>query len=370
MNVHWEEGVVTQIDREEAGLQYVQVRRRGGSVEKAIHYVDGSAPLLVGDEVILNTTAVDLALGSGGYHFVAWHRGALAKRKTRSGHIMKLRYTPWQFAVLAAEEETSDYHDRLKHASELKGMPVLAAELHSMLPVLVASLRHIAHRIDTDLRIVYVMTDGAALPIKMSRHVQWLRRHYWLAGTVTVGHAYGGDLEAVNIYSGLLAAKHVLRADVAIVLMGPGIVGTGTRFGFTGIEQGQTVNAVHALGGDPIVVPRISFADTRERHRGMSHHTITNLSHVILRPTKVALPEFQKKEWQDCIDKQRTSLKSGKHKWVFVPISEAQLHERLREFPYSVTSMGRGVTDDPAFFLAVSCAADVAWMSLTGRETR
>lgn len=366
MNVCWEEGTVVKIVHEEAGLQYVKVRRQGGNVEKAIHYVDGGAPLSEDDEVILNTTAVDLSLGSGGYHFVAWHRGALEERETLSGHIMKLRYTPWQFAVLAAEEEASDYHDRLKYASELGGMPVLAAELHSMLPVLVASLRHIAHKADTDLRIVYVMTDGAALPIKLSRHVKWLRDHDWLAGTVTVGHAYGGDLEAVNVYSGLLAARHVLRADVAIVLMGPGIVGTGTQFGFTGIEQGQIVNAAHALGGDPIVVPRISFADTRERHRGISHHTMTNLSHVILRSTKVALPRFREKEWQDYIEKQCTNLKSREHEWIFVPLNEAQLRERLCEFPHSITSMGRGVTEDPAFFLAVSCAVDVAWMSLTG----
>ena len=91
MNVCWEEGTVVKIVHEEAGLQYVKVRRQGGNVEKAIHYVDGGAPLSEDDEVILNTTAVDLSLGSGGYHFVAWHRGALEERETLSGHIMKLR---------------------------------------------------------------------------------------------------------------------------------------------------------------------------------------------------------------------------------------------------------------------------------------
>ncbi|MCD5405117.1 MAG: DUF3866 family protein [Desulfotomaculum sp.] len=42
----------------------------------------------------------------------------------------------------------------------------------------------------------------------------------------------------------------------------------------TFIEQGQTINAVHTLGGRAIAAARISFADKRYRHIGLSHHKI------------------------------------------------------------------------------------------------
>ncbi len=93
-------------------------------------------------------------------------------------------------------------------------------------------------------------------------------------------------MECTNIYTGLIAAKEVLKGDITIITMGPGIVGTGTKYGFSGIEQGQIIDAVNTLGGNPIVVPRISFRDLRERHKGMSHHTRTILSEIAKHPVK------------------------------------------------------------------------------------
>jgi hypothetical protein len=93
------------------------------------------------------------------------------------------------------------------------------------------------------LKAAYVMTDGAALPMQFSQAVNWLKEQGIIHGTVTVGHAFGGELEAVNIYSGLLAAYEAFHPDVIIVTMGPGIVGTGTKWGFTGVEQGMVLNA-------------------------------------------------------------------------------------------------------------------------------
>lgn len=374
MHVQWAAGTVVSIDRTDAGIQYVSVRRNGEPrAEKAVHYIDGSRPLQPGDEIIFNTTAVDLGLGSGGSHFVAGHLHEVPQNtgKHSEGHIMKLRYTPWQFAVLAAEEEASPHHNVLKDASTLSGMPVLAGELHSMLPILVASLRYLGkqHR-GIPMRIVYIMTDGAALPLRLSRHVRVLRDRGWLDGTVTVGHAYGGDLEAVNVYSGLLAARHVLNADAAIVLMGPGIVGTGTKYGFSGIEQGQIVNAVHALNGTPIVVPRVSFAEERKRHRGLSHHTITNLTSIILRPTQTAIPVFERPEWQHMIEAQMGEIRTSIPKWMRVPLNEDELAARLEDYPLKITSMGRGWQEDTAFFLGVSCAADVVWQNFLANERR
>ena len=77
--------------------------------------------------------------------------------------------------------------------------------------------------------------------------------------TITVGHAFGGDLETINIYTGLIAAKEILKGDITIISMGPGIVGSGTKYGFTGMEQGYIVDAINNLGGLAVAVPRISF---------------------------------------------------------------------------------------------------------------
>ena len=71
----------------------------------------------------------------------------------------------------------------------------------------------------------------------------------WLKTTITYGQAYGGKVETVSKFSALVAAKHVARADISLVTMGPGIVGTNTRYGFSGLEVGELVNAVYALGG-------------------------------------------------------------------------------------------------------------------------
>ena len=66
-----------------------------------------------------------------------------------------------------------------------------------------------------------------------------------------MGQAFGGDLEAVTLHTGLLAARHVLGADVAVVAQGPGNLGTGTRWGFSGVAAGEAVNAVARPGRPP-----------------------------------------------------------------------------------------------------------------------
>ena len=69
------------------------------------------------------------------------------------------------------------------------------------------------------------MTDGGALPAWFSRSAATLRESGWLAATVSVGQAFGGDLEAVTLHTGLLAARHVLGADLVVVAQGPGNLG-------------------------------------------------------------------------------------------------------------------------------------------------
>ena len=156
-------------------------------------------------------------------------------------------------------------------------MPVVVGTLHSMLTPFVASYK----RHNPNKKLVYIMTDGAALPIYLSKNVQNLKEKNLIDNTITIGNAFGGDYECINIYTALITAKEILNADAVFVSMGPGIAGTGTKYGFTGIEQGPILDAVKKLGGMPIAIPRISFADKRDRHNGISHHSMTVFKEIV-----------------------------------------------------------------------------------------
>ena len=164
-------------------------------------------------------------------------------------------------------------------------MPVVIADLHSALPAIVAGLRADA----PTARIAYVLTDGGALPAWYSRTLAGLASE--LCGTVSTGQAFGGDVETVTVHSGLLAARHVLGADIAVVTQGPGNLGTGTPWGFSGVAAGEVVNAVGVLGGRAVGALRISGADPRERHRGVSHHSLTAFGRVALAAVDLVVPD-------------------------------------------------------------------------------
>src|SRR6185312_68488 len=128
---------------------------------------------------------------------------------------------------------------------DIDRMPVVVADLHSALPAVLAGIFRAERSRDDRLaaggqqqlaepRVVYVMQDGGALPAWFSRTCAALREAGWLTATVTTGQSFGGDLETVTVHTGLLAARHVLGADVAVVAQGPGNLGTGTRWGFSG----------------------------------------------------------------------------------------------------------------------------------------
>src|SRR5262249_8404436 len=225
----------------------------------------------VGARVRLTATPLDLGLGTGGYALVVAVPDRLPEDPAGPGHLVKARYTPLQVTVPGADEQGSPHHEVLRDADDLGGMPVVVADLHSALPAVLAALRADRPAAPT---VAYVMLDGGALPAWFSRAAASLREAGWLAGRVTVGQAFGGDLEAVTVYTGLLAAKHVLGAQVAVVAQGPGNLGTGTRWGFSGVACGDAVNAAAVLGGRPVASLRGSGADARERHHRVSHPSL------------------------------------------------------------------------------------------------
>jgi hypothetical protein len=219
-------------------------------------------------------------------------------------------------------------------------MPVVVADLHSSLPAVVAGI----HWDKPGARVAYVMTDGGALPLWFSRTVAALGTG--LCGTVTVGQAYGGDLEAVTTHSGLLAAARVLGADVAVVTQGPGNLGTGTAWGFSGVAAGEAVNAASAVGGRPVAALRMSSVDPRPRHRGVSHHSSTAYGLVALARADVVVPS----SYADVVD----PAAFARHN--VVTVDDTGLLEALRSSPAELSTMGRGLDDDPVAFLAAAAA--------------
>lgn len=356
----WREGRLTRLVREWPGaVEYeadVHDPTAGGRTTcRALAY-----PRLVGrprpgDLVLLNTTALELGLGTGGYAMVAAVPGRLPVHdRTGPGHLVKGRYTPQQAVVLGVDEQGSPHHEMLRDADDLFGMPVVLADLHSALPAVLAGVR--ADR--PDVRIVYVMTDGGALPAWFSMTVAGLREAGWLEACISVGQAFGGDLEAVNLHTGLLAAHLVCDAELAVVIQGPGNLGTGTRWGFSGVAAGEAVNAVATLGGRPVAGLRVSGADPRSRHRGLSHHSLTAYGRVALAAADVVIPRLPtglaELDAEIRIQAEVLGAPQGRHR--LVDVATDGLLEALRACPVRLSTMRRGLDDDPAAFLASAAA--------------
>jgi hypothetical protein len=348
--IRWRSGVVSGLRREWSGAVEVEVTVEGVPV-LALAYPELTGRPQPGDRVLLNTGALDLGLGTGGYALVVALPDRLPPDRDRPGHLIKARYTPLQATVLGADEQDSPHHEILRQADDLEGIPVVVADLHSALPAILAAFRAQAGPRPAR-RAVYVMLDGGALPAWFSRTAAALRDAGWLAATVTVGQAFGGDLEAVTLHSGLLAARHVLGADLVVVSQGPGNLGTGTRWGFSGVAAGEAVNAVAVLGGRPVASLRISDADPRERHRGISHHSLTSYGRVALARADVVLPDLAG-DFGTQITAAAAPL-AARHN--LVRVSVAGLADVLRACPVPLSTMGRGLDQDPAYFLAAAAA--------------
>lgn len=307
-------GAITEILEDRPGLQRVTV-----DGERAYVLTQLVGPVALGDRVVVNTTAVELALGTGGWHIVHWNLSRDSWREPGPGHIMKLRYTSLQ-ADTGAGEEGIDLPSRLD------GLPVVACGLHSQVACVAVVLRHLR----PEARIAYVMTDGGSLPLALSDTVHRLKGAGIVDVTITSGHAFGGDVEAVTVHSALALARHH-RVDAVVAGIGPGVAGTATRLGHTGLDVVTIVNATSALGGTPIVAVRFSDADERERHRGPSHHTMTA---VELAAGQLVVPSPEELDVPD----------------VSLLLEAAGI---------GVTTMGRGPAEDPGFF-AWAGAAGVA----------
>ena len=348
-------GIVLRQLEVRPGLQRVEVDL-GDGPERAYVLTQLTGPVEPGDRVVVNTTAVELGLGTGGWHVVHWNLAREGWREPGPGHVLKARYTSLQ-ADVGSTEERADAG--LADVADVGGMPVVAAGLHSQLPAVAAAFKAAAEDLGAPgARLAYVMTDGAGLPLALSDLVAALTARGLIDATVTCGQAFGGDHEAVSLHSALAVARHVARADAAVVAMGPGVAGTGTRLGFSAIEVGPVLDAAAALGGQPVACLRASFADPRPRHRGLSHHSATALGLACRSRVTVPLPLVGGSEEETLRAGVAAAGLDARHDVVAVkPPDILGLFER---HGLAVTSMGRPAAADPVLFACAAAAGTVA----------
>jgi Protein of unknown function (DUF3866) len=299
-----------------------------------------------GDEVVVNVAAFDLGLGSGGFDVVHVNltRGLDASGDS-SAHVMKLNYTSLQHPVAPAELPV-----RLLHSSGTKSAPehgersmcVLVLPLHGHL----APAAWAAAQAESELKVGYVQTAGGALPGSLSRDVAQLRECGLLCGHTTAAPSYGGEHEALSVAGALDAAAHGLGWDAAIVGPGPGIIGSETRLGHGGMAALDSAHAALALGLPTLLSPRLSEADPRERHRGVSHHTMTVLE-LLLGGVGVPVPEGNPE-----VASQLATAAGDRHRLHEAPIDL----EGYAASGLPARTMGRGIGEDSLFFAAALAA--------------
>jgi hypothetical protein len=297
-----------------------------------------------GDEVVVNVAALDLKLGSGGFDVV--HVNLTRGLEGAGGdgtHVMKLNYTSLQHVVEPVEERAvGDIADTRRKVPPLR---VLVLPLHGHLAPAVWAASQAA----PGLRVGYVQTGGGALPGSFSRDVKELRERGLLAGHVTAAPAYGGELEALSTV-GALDAAAALGWDAVLAGPGPGIIGSETTYGHGGIAALDSAHAALSLDLPTIVSPRLSSADPRDRHRGLSHHTRTVLD-LLLAPVDIAIPQNEPEIAE--------TLEHTQHHVHQIP---ADL-DGYAAADLPATTMGRSLQDDPLFF-----AAPLAAGTLLGRQ--
>lgn len=351
------EAKLLEVTERRADLVRARVSLPDGEVE-AVGFPEMLGPLAPGDRVVINTTGIELGLGTGGVAFVLWNLDGEMPDPQLEGHIMKMRYTPWQTEVVTAESPESPHHDALAEVESIEGTAVVACTLHSQVAAIAAGIKEAR----PSAKVGYLMTDGACLPIAWSDLVGDLKSAGFLDVTCTSGHAFGGDLESVTIFSGLAALKVVGECDVMIAGMGPGVVGTGTILGHTAIEQGHLLDAASALGGRSIACVRISYADQRARHHGVSHHTLTALRLATHRRATVAIPELPEGN-ASAIREQLSDAGIDERHEIVVADGRPGL-DRLLEAGIAPTSMGRTTGQVEELFLAGAAAGRVATHTL------
>ena len=303
----------------------------------------------VGDEVIVNTEACDLGLGSGGFDLVHANLSRGLDRGDADGvHVMKLNYTSLQHPVDPVEvDESGD-----RSGSEAARCRDLAARTPGTGGVGGgAGATRPAGRLRPGGRRG---ARGGALARRRraARARAALRRDHRRTGV-------RGEHEAISLPGALDAAARRLGWDAIVVGPGPGIVGSATRLGHGGMAALDGAHAALALGLPTLLCPRLSSSDERARHRGLSHHSASVLE-LLLAPVRVPVPEAELEGWpllaeqapeggsaQAALD-DLIEICTGRHDLAVEPVDL----DGYAASGLPATTMGRPLADDPLFFAA------------------
>lgn len=321
MPVGLRRGRVTAVVERHEGLVRAEVEG-----VPCVAYPRLTGPVAVGDDVLVNVQARELRLGSGGFDvlYANLTRG-LERPPAPGAHVMTLPYTPLQAAVRHAEENG-------QFPAALAGLPVACCSLHSQVAPACAAL--------AGLRVAYVQLGGGALPVSLSDTVRALKARGLVETAIAVAPCLDGDVQCVTVHAALAWAA-ARGHDAVVCAVGPGIVGTASPLGHGGLAAAAAANAARALGGRSVLAVRVSFGDSRERHRGVSHHTRA-VYHACIGDVPAAWPAgLAAPEW---LGRREEVDASG---W----------QEACAGLP--LEHMGRGPADDPWFF-AAAYAAGVA----------
>src|SRR3954465_9207651 len=128
--IRWRDGRVTEVSARRPGVIEMIVDTPGGPLP-ALAYPRLVGEPTVGDRGLLNSGALDLGLGTGGFALVVavpdrLPPAAAVRVPARPppegggpGHVVKARYTPMQVTVLAVDEQDSPHHEALRDADDL-----------------------------------------------------------------------------------------------------------------------------------------------------------------------------------------------------------------------------------------------------------
>lgn len=260
-------GTVEAVTSQRRGLQRVIVDARPAYVLTEL-----IGAVAVGDRVVVNTTALDRALGTGGADVVHWNLSTESLDLPGRGHVMKARYLSLQHDAGSWDIDDGPGAGGEHDVGDLvSGAVVIGCQLHSHVGAVCAGLAAGGRRVG------FVMTDTAALPLALSDLIAALDDADALVATATCGQSFGGTHEAVTVASGV-AAMVSAGADVVVVGPGPGHVGTSDPLAFSGLSLASELDLLAHLGAKVALATRWSSVDQRARHQGLSHHSHQLLS--------------------------------------------------------------------------------------------
>lgn len=316
---------------------------------EAFALTDLCGPAQAGDELLVNVSAVELGLGTGGAHVVHTNLSSPYEGAPREGRVMKARYLAEQLPVVAAEEagEGADSCDESEELPSLAGVRVVLCVLHSHALALAAAVHESTGRAPG-----YVMTDGGALPFVLSDLAAECLERGVIATAVSTGQAFGAPIESVTVASGV-AALASQRVSRVVVSPGPGHLGTASPLGFSALDLAGHAAMLDRLGAATALAVRASADDQRARHHGVSHHTRT-LAEVGPLRTVVPVPA-------------EASVAPSEAAWITslgdraISCEPIDIAAALSRAGLAVTSMGRPLEAD--FCACGWLGAAAAWLA-------